>query len=98
ARNTTTRLPCNGRPASSTRRTSCERMETPSARSDGEPRTALPPAGGEDRATGPRPHPVAEPLHLPAGAVVRLVGALALGHGRNDPRSTWSAGVRPAGA
>src|SRR5436190_1436140 len=82
ARNTTTRLPRNGRPWSSTRRTSRERIEHRSGCSDGEPRAALPPPRGEDRPAGSGAHPVPEPVHLRPVAVVRLIRPLALGHGR----------------
>jgi hypothetical protein len=49
-------------------------------RSGGEPLAALAAAGGDDGATGPRPHPQPEPVRLRAAAVVRLEGALALAH------------------
>jgi hypothetical protein len=46
------------------------------ARSGRQPRSALGPAGLEDRSTGPRGHAVAEPVTLRAPPIVGLVGAL----------------------
>jgi hypothetical protein len=98
ARNTITRLPCNGRPSSSTRRTSRERTERRPRRSDGEPRAALASTGAEDRSAGARPHPMTEAVHLRAMTVVRLVRPLALGHWSGDPRSPAGSRRSPTGA
>jgi len=95
ARNTTTRLPCNGRPRSNTRLTSRERIGGGSRWSDGEPRASLATTRGEDRAACPRSHPMPEPVHLRPMTVVRLIGPLALGHdGRSLAR--WNGRRRPA--
>ena len=59
ARNTTTRLPCSGRPSSKTR-AHLARAHAALARSDGEPSAALAAARREDRAAGAGAHPQTE--------------------------------------
>src|SRR4051794_33265458 len=81
ARNTTTRRPRITRSPPRMSEISRERTAlVRSRRSNGQPRAPFAAPRGEDRTTGARAHPVAEPVHLGATAVVRLERPFALGH------------------
>ena len=81
ARNTMTRSPRAGRPASRIRLISRERTVRRFRRSDGQTSAALATPSREDRPARARAHAVTETVHLCTAAVVGLEGTFALGHG-----------------